>query len=192
MKNYYEILQVDKNATFEIINRVYKYHIKKNHPDLFEEQEKEKAKQRVQEFNEAYEILSNKEKRQEYDKNLENLQKELENTKTNLESIKRLEEENSILHQQLLYKDKLLKEILNELNVPYSSEYLYFNEQEYNVSEKEKENNEKKDINTTKYINYMKIKLYKIIFSIFLFIVLIFIFSYITGNNYMEFFKSLF
>ena len=36
MKNYYEILEVDKNASDEIIKVAYKALVKKYHPDLKE------------------------------------------------------------------------------------------------------------------------------------------------------------
>ena len=34
MKNYYEILEVDKNASEEVIEKAYKTLAKKYHPDL--------------------------------------------------------------------------------------------------------------------------------------------------------------
>ena len=34
MKNYYEILQVNENASIEIIEKAYKVLAKKYHPDL--------------------------------------------------------------------------------------------------------------------------------------------------------------
>lgn len=70
MENYYELLEVSRNASSEVISKVFKYHIKKNHPDLFEGKEKEEAEVRVKILNEAYEVLSNPEKRREYDDKL--------------------------------------------------------------------------------------------------------------------------
>ena len=43
MKNYYEILQVSNKADKDTISKVYKYLIKKNHPDLFSGEEKKQA-----------------------------------------------------------------------------------------------------------------------------------------------------
>ena len=43
-KNYYEILQVDKKASQEIIEKAYKLLAKKYHPDLREDVEKNMLK----------------------------------------------------------------------------------------------------------------------------------------------------
>lgn len=70
-KDYYNILGIDKNATEEDINRVYKQLSKKWHPDLQHgksDAEKEEAKTRFQEINEAHEILSDKNARANYDR----------------------------------------------------------------------------------------------------------------------------
>lgn len=65
--NYYEILEVSQSATQEIIKIAYKNLAKKYHPDIVST---EIANRKMQELNEAYEILSNPEKRKEYDTNL--------------------------------------------------------------------------------------------------------------------------
>lgn len=65
MKNYYYILGVERNATLEEIKKAYKKLALKFHPDqnngdkFFEERFKEIA--------EAYEVLSNQERRKQYD-----------------------------------------------------------------------------------------------------------------------------
>lgn len=41
MKDYYKILQVDRSADSELIKKIFNYHIKKNHPDLFKDKEKD-------------------------------------------------------------------------------------------------------------------------------------------------------
>lgn len=199
MKNYYEMLQVDKNATSEVINRIYKYHIKKNHPDLFDGEEKEKAKKRVQEFNEAHEVLSNEQKRKEYDEKLKSFEKEqFEEKNDNFELLRRLEEENNILQQQLLYKDRLLKEILNELNIPYATDLQESNSKINNYNSINEENNMKNNRiykNTNKInknIENVKVTILKIVLSIVLFTIAIIVLSYITGNDYFDFFKTLF
>ncbi|OKZ56650.1 MAG: hypothetical protein BHV99_04885 [Clostridium sp. 26_21] len=68
MKNYYEILEVDKNASDEIIEKAYKTLVKKYHPDL---QKNSKNQNKMQQINEAYEILSNDFKRREYDEKIQ-------------------------------------------------------------------------------------------------------------------------
>lgn len=69
-RNYYEILEVDKNASQEIIEKAYKLLAKKYHPDLRDGVEKKYAEEAFKIINEAYETLSNPEKRSEYDKTL--------------------------------------------------------------------------------------------------------------------------
>ena len=72
MKNYYEILEVNRNASPEIIKVAYKLLVKKNHPDLKEGQEKQIAEEKIKEINEAYDVLSNPEEKAKYDQNLIN------------------------------------------------------------------------------------------------------------------------
>lgn len=71
MKNFYEILEVNENASKEVIEKVYKVLAKKYHPDLQRTpDEKEKAEEKMKEINEAYSILSDIEKRRKYDMEL--------------------------------------------------------------------------------------------------------------------------
>lgn len=71
MKDYYEILEVNKKASKEVIDKAYKVLAKKYHPDLQQEDNKINAQKRMQEVNEAYEVLSDENKRKEYDESLE-------------------------------------------------------------------------------------------------------------------------
>ena len=71
-KNYYEILQINQNASPEIIEKAYKTLAKKYHPDLQEESNKKEAEEILKEINEAYEILSDPNKKALYDQNLKN------------------------------------------------------------------------------------------------------------------------
>ena len=71
MKNYYEILEVNKKASTEVIEKAYKTLVKKYHPDLQNTpQGKLNSEAKIKEINEAYEILRNNEKRAEYDTTL--------------------------------------------------------------------------------------------------------------------------
>lgn len=70
MKNYYEILEVSQNASSEVIEKAYKALVKKYHPDLQPENKKQEAENKIKIINEAYEILSNKEKKINYDEQL--------------------------------------------------------------------------------------------------------------------------
>ena len=71
-KNYYDILQINQNASPEIIEKAYKTLAKKYHPDLQEESNKKEAEEILKEINEAYEILSDSNKKALYDQNLKN------------------------------------------------------------------------------------------------------------------------
>ena len=71
-ENYYEILEVNKNASPEIIEKAYKTLVKKYHPDLQEDNLKNIYEEKIKKINEAYDILSNSEKRKNYDLNLNN------------------------------------------------------------------------------------------------------------------------
>ena len=93
-KNYYQILQVDLNASSEIIDKAYKTLIKKYHPDLQTEENKAYATEMIKKLNEAYEILSNDEKRRLYDINL---------NKNNIS----IEEYNNLYNQNIELKNQL-------------------------------------------------------------------------------------
>ncbi len=67
MKNYYEILEVNKHASGEIIEKAYKVLIKKYHPDLYTEEDKLYAEQKTKDINEAYKVLSDSFLREQYD-----------------------------------------------------------------------------------------------------------------------------
>ena len=71
MKNYYEILEVNPKATQEMIEKTYKFLVKKYHPDLYSSIEKMEAEKKLKEINEAYNILSDSFLRSQYDKSLE-------------------------------------------------------------------------------------------------------------------------
>ena len=71
-KNYYDILQVNKNASPEVIEKVYKLLAKKYHPDLQNLETKQQSEEILKEINEAYDVLSNPQKKDIYDKTLEN------------------------------------------------------------------------------------------------------------------------
>ena len=93
-KNYYEILQINQNASPEIIDKAYKTLAKKYHPDLQNESNKKHYEEILKQINEAYEILSNPEKRLLYNQTLKN------NT-ISKEEYNRVLEQNKILKNQL-------------------------------------------------------------------------------------------
>ena len=65
-RDYYEVLGVGKNATDEELKKAFRKLAKQYHPDANPDN-KEEAEQKFKEVNEAYEILSDKQKRQMYD-----------------------------------------------------------------------------------------------------------------------------
>ena len=65
-KDYYEILGVSKTATDDELKKAYRKMAKKWHPDANPDNKKE-AEKKFKEVNEAYEVLSNPQKRQMYD-----------------------------------------------------------------------------------------------------------------------------
>ena len=64
-RDYYEVLGVDKNADDATIKRAYRQLAKKNHPDV--NPGDKDAEERFKEINEAYQVLSNPQKRAQYD-----------------------------------------------------------------------------------------------------------------------------
>lgn len=71
MRNYYDDLEISKTASKEVIERVYKVLAKKYHPDTTQETDKKAAEEKFKIISEAYEVLSNDEKRKKYDLELE-------------------------------------------------------------------------------------------------------------------------
>ncbi|MDY6794239.1 MAG: molecular chaperone DnaJ [Actinomycetota bacterium] len=65
MKDYYQMLGVDRNADQEDIKRAYRKLARRYHPDV--NSTDESAEGRFKEISEAYEVLGNAEKRKRYD-----------------------------------------------------------------------------------------------------------------------------
>lgn len=65
-RDYYEVLGVDRNASDEDLKKAFRKLAKKYHPDANPDN-KEEAEKKFKEVNEAYEVLSDKQKRQMYD-----------------------------------------------------------------------------------------------------------------------------
>lgn len=65
-KDYYEILGVNKNATDDELKKAFRKKAKQYHPDANPDN-KEEAEKKFKEVNEAYEVLSDSQKRKMYD-----------------------------------------------------------------------------------------------------------------------------
>ena len=71
MITYYEILEVSRTASKEVITKAYKVLVRKYHPDLEQdEKKKDEAKEKMVRINEAYETLSDEIKRNKYDETI--------------------------------------------------------------------------------------------------------------------------
>lgn len=66
-RDYYEVLGVPREAAAEEIKQTYRQLARKHHPDLQPPAERAQAAERFKEINEAYEVLSDPEKRAKYD-----------------------------------------------------------------------------------------------------------------------------
>ena len=94
MKNYYEILEVDKKASPEVIEKAYKTLVKKYHPDLQEAENNGQYEEKMKEINEAYSVLSDDFKKSNYDE-------QVKESTISIEEYNRLVQENQNLRAQI-------------------------------------------------------------------------------------------
>ena len=106
MKNYYEILEVDKKASPEVIEKAYKTLVKKYHPDLQNENNHSKYEAKMKEINEAYSILSDDLKKSNYDE-------QLQQSDISVEKYNKVVQENQNLRAQL---ENINQQIYNQQN----------------------------------------------------------------------------
>ena len=113
MKNYYEILEVNEKASQDTISKVFKMHMKKWHPDLYQGEEKIIAENKTKELSEAYNILSDENKRKEYDTELSQ-----QNLTTNYE-IENLRQENEMLKKDIEKRNLIISNLINPSSETY-------------------------------------------------------------------------
>ena len=144
MKNYYEILEVDKNASKEVIDKAYRTLVKKYHPDLKNSDEKITSEEKIKQINEAYDVLSNELKRDEYNMTIQN-------NYISIDEYNKLINENNKLKNELNYiKNKFQKNdnYYYQKSTNYSQpNYTTNNYEYYNINQKDYNN-------TTKNNNY--------------------------------------
>ncbi len=73
MKDYYKILGIKRDADVDEIKKAFREKAKKYHPDAKGDKEDQ---DKLIEIQEAYEVLSDKKKREKYDKELKKIEKE--------------------------------------------------------------------------------------------------------------------
>lgn len=136
-KNYYDILQVNKNASPEIIEKAYKTLAKMYHPDLQENNHKKQAEEILKEINEAYEVLSNLEKKKNYDaflakQDFENLTNTPKNRNDKTDDSSAMDTSTISIHelhvlqeQERLRKQKLQQEQLYQKQLQHKRDLAY-------------------------------------------------------------------
>ena len=152
----YEVLEVSEKASDEVIEKAYKVLVKKYHPDLQSDSQKESAEERMKEINKAYDVLGNSEKRKEYDTKL--LQER------ELEKIKEEQKQDSYKHEEKVTIN-VNKNVGNDNdNFFYEQKRREYEqrlkEEEYKQRQKMQENLNKEYENA--YYNYLKSLGYKI------------------------------
>ncbi len=124
MKTLYEILEVSEGASKEIIEKAYKVLAKRYHPDLQNENDKLKAEDMMKKINEAYDILSNDEKRKKYDTEL--LKKRQNTTSTQVQEQYSSQKTNSAAEAKSKVVDEYIKkqeELQKEMQEQYQQKY---------------------------------------------------------------------
>ena len=120
-KKYYDILQVNRNASPEIIEKAYKILAKKYHPDLQAEENKKQAEEILKEINEAYEILSVPEKKEKYDAFLLEEEK-ISQIETITQKTTQPPPSDTILEEELELKQKHLENLRREQELAYQEQ----------------------------------------------------------------------
>jgi len=114
---YYEVLNIKKNATDKEIKNAYRALAKKYHPDTYEGN-KSVAEEKMKQINEAYDVLSNKELKEQYDEQFR---------------VRKVETKNEANYQQAYYNYETEEyRSPDPREADYRNYYNYSPEDEYN------------------------------------------------------------
>ncbi len=121
MNDYYKVLEVDRNASQEVIRAAYRALAKKYHPD---KSALENAIEKMQEINVAYGVLSIEESKKEYDKKL--IQETIEESIINNPKTYNKTTESNLYKKQNFKEDRVEDNVdIQETSHPeYSVKYL--------------------------------------------------------------------
>jgi len=162
MENYYERLEVSEKASQEVIEKAYKVLVKKYHPDLHDQKDREKAEEKMKKINEAYDVLIDQERRMQYDKQLKEIReqtnKKIENNINNTTQSKNEQYRQEHNRQKQYYEnqEEYRKQMQEETYKRKIENQKY--EQEYRKKMEEQINKEYENA----YYNYLKTLGYKI------------------------------
>lgn len=136
MKNFYEILEINENASQEIVEKAYKVLVKKYHPDLQEDEaKKQECEVKIKEINEAYETLSNSDLRHEYDNQLKQEKYEASQVQQNNQTNEEPQDKaRSIYDYQRQAEES--RQARQEANEQYQEQYKQYEEQYQNAINK--------------------------------------------------------
>ena len=118
MKDYYELLEVSQNASDEVIARAYKVLAKKYHPDMNPENPAE-AEEKFKKVTEAYEILSDPDKKREYDSKLayeKNKKREESNRTSNAKQYTNTSS-NTTTSNEVTYTDMYAEDLVPKVDI---------------------------------------------------------------------------
>lgn len=183
-QNYYEILEVNKNASPEIIEKAYKTLVKKYHPDLQQDEDKNKYEEKIKKINEAYDILSDPEKRKKYDLNLKNTEISINDYNSLYQENINLKNNLNILKEKLNYLNNIQNNYKkNNINQEYSDNYYTenFNNSNSKNNKNYSENNNinYNDINYTNYFSNFFVNIKNKLKDLFAFFITILIIIFI-------------
>lgn len=144
METLYDRLEVSRKASPEIIDKAYKTLAKKYHPDLQTGENKAIAEEKMKKINEAYSVLSDAQKRKEYDEKIELEERSKIETQSNQQTQVYTEEPKGFgdwrdIYANLTTKEqrKIRKKVEREANEEYRSRYeAYFRSLGYKVKHK--------------------------------------------------------